>query len=118
MWNSVPLTICVEYFLFAAGTAVFLTETRTKDRVGNLALWTLLGTLGLLYGASLFGPAPPNMHVLAYSVLAIWLTVPWAAWADRHRQSRSEQRAMPSYRCGIRLVLAARPALPTNPFPQ
>jgi hypothetical protein len=90
MWNSLPLTIVVEYALLAAGIAIYLSMTRAKDRIGNLALWLLLGLLAVLYPASLFGPPPPSVPALAWSAIAIWLTVPWAAWADRHRQSRSE----------------------------
>jgi len=41
-----------------------------------------------VYFASTFGPPPPNVRVLAVSALVIWLTVPWAAWADRHRMPR------------------------------
>lgn len=89
MWNSVPLTMLVEYLLFAAGIAVYVGVTRAKDRTGNLALWSLLGLLGVIYVGSVFGPPPPSMKILAESALAIWLTVPWAAWADRHRQPRT-----------------------------
>jgi len=86
MWNSVPLTICVEYILFAAGLAIYLSATHAKDALGNWALWSLVGLLAVLYAASLFGSPPPSVKVLAWSAIAIWLTVPWAAWADRHRQ--------------------------------
>jgi hypothetical protein len=86
MWNSVPLTISVEYVLFAAGIAVYVSATRAKDITGKLALWSLVGLLGVLYPASLFGPPPPSVQVLAWSAIAIWLTVPWAAWAGCHRQ--------------------------------
>jgi hypothetical protein len=86
MWNFIPLTISVEYVLFAAGIALYLSATRAKDTTGKLALWLLFGLLGVLYPASLFGPPPPSVQALAGSALAIWLTVPWAAWADRHRQ--------------------------------
>ncbi len=89
MWNSVPLTISVEYVLFAAGIALYVSATRAKDTAGNLALWSLVGLLGVLYPASLFGPPPPSVQALAWSAFVIWLTVPWAAWADRHRQSGS-----------------------------
>jgi hypothetical protein len=87
MWNSVPLTIAVEYALYAAGIAVYLSVTRAKDKTGKVALWSLIGLLAVLYPASLFGPPPPSVKALAWSALAIWLTVPWAAWADRHRQA-------------------------------
>jgi hypothetical protein len=97
MWNSLPLTIFVEYALFAAGTAVYLGATRAKDRAGNLVLWSLLGLLAVLYPASLFGSPPPSVQVLAWSAISIWLTVPWAAWADRHRQSCSGRPATPPH---------------------
>ena len=32
MWNSVPLTLVVEYVLFAAGIAVYVSATRAKDK--------------------------------------------------------------------------------------
>jgi hypothetical protein len=97
MWNSVPLTILVEYTLLAAGIAIYVSVTRAMDRAGNLALWSLLCLLAVLYPASLFGPPPPSVQVLAWSAIAIWITVPWAAWADRHRQSRSERLETPSH---------------------
>jgi len=97
MWNSVPLTMLVEYLLFAAGIAVYVSVTRAKDRTGNLALWSLLGLLGVIYAGSVFGPPPPSVKILAESALAIWLTVPWAAWADRHRQSRTGESEATSH---------------------
>ena len=96
MWNSVGLTFVVEYALFAAGIALYFTATRAKDKTGTLALWSLILFLGATYPASMFGPPPPDTKVLAETALAIWLTVPWAVWADRHRQSSPAERAVPS----------------------
>jgi hypothetical protein len=86
MWNSMPLTLSVEYLLFAVGIALYISATRAKDAKGNLVLWSFIGVLAVLYPASLFGPPPASVHALAWSAIGIWLTVPWAAWADRHRQ--------------------------------
>lgn len=88
MWQSLVLTLVVEYGLFALGIAIYLNCTRAMDRTGNFALWSLLGLLAAIYLGSVFGPPPPNVHALAFSALGIWLTVPWAGWVDRHRQSR------------------------------
>lgn len=96
MWNSIPLTISVEYVLFALGIAIYISATRARDTTGRLALWSLVVLLGVLYPASLFGPPPPSVQALAWSAIAIWLTVPWAAWADRHRQSNSGKPETPS----------------------
>lgn len=87
MWNSVGLTFAVEYLLFAAGIALYLSATRTKDKTGIVAFWSLAVFLGAIYPVAMFGPPPPNVQALAFSALAMWLTVPWAAWTDRHRQS-------------------------------
>lgn len=87
MWNSVPLTISVEYVLFATGIVLYVSATRAKDLIGHLAFWSLVGLLGIGFATSLSGAPPPSVQVLAWSGLAMWLMVPWAAWADRHRQS-------------------------------
>jgi len=97
MWNSLPLTILVEFLVFTTGIAVYVGVTRAKDRTGNAALWSLLGFLAVAYVGSLYGPPPPNVRVLAESALAIWLTVPWAAWADRHRQAGVKENAATSH---------------------
>jgi hypothetical protein len=96
MWQSIPLTIFVEYVLFAAGIALYVGATRAKDKTGKLALWSLVGLLGVVYPASLFGPPPPSVQALAWSAIAIWLTLPWAAWADRHRQTVPGRPGTPS----------------------
>jgi hypothetical protein len=86
LWNSIPGTLAAELALYGAGIAIYLRSTQAKDGTGNYALWSLLGLLFVIYIASLIGPPPPSVRVLASTALAIWLTVPWAAWADRHRQ--------------------------------
>jgi len=93
MWNSLPLTLLVEYGLFTAGVAIYLTSTRPKagphNSGRNYAFWSLIIFLALVYPASLFGPPPPSVRALAISGLAIWLTIPWAAAADRRRDPKS-----------------------------
>lgn len=96
MWNSIPLTISVEYVLFAAGVAIYISTTRAKDTTGKWVIWSLVGLLAVLYPPSLFGPPPPSVKILAWSAIAIWLTVPWAAWADRHRQVDPGKPGTPS----------------------
>ena len=89
MWYSVPLTVFVEFVLFAAGIALYISATRAKDRTGNLAFWSLAGLLGVVFATSFSGPPPPSVQALAWGAPAMWLTVPWAAWADRHRRCGS-----------------------------
>src|SRR5690242_11587712 len=85
IWNSLPLTLIWEFALYGTGIAVYLSTTRGKDQAGQYALWSLFIFLVVSYLASISGPPPPRVHVLALTALGIWLTVPWASWADRHR---------------------------------
>jgi len=85
LWNSMPGTLLAELAIYTVGIAIYLSVTRKKDRTGKVALWAFLIFLVVAYFSSLFGPPPPNVHALAFSALAMWLLVPWAAWADRHR---------------------------------
>lgn len=79
MWNSLPLTLMVEFGLFAAGLVLYLNATRSQGG-WNFGFWSLALFLAVMYPASLFGPPPPSVHVLAFSALALWLAIPWAAW--------------------------------------
>ena len=86
LWNSVPATLAVEIGLYVVGTAIYLKTTRAADRTGFYVLWSLLIFLLAVYLANAFGPPPPSVSALAVTALALWLTIPWAAWADRHRK--------------------------------
>jgi hypothetical protein len=88
LWNSWPGSISAELLLFGVGIYFYLRATRARDRVGAWAVWSLIALLSLGWLATLFGPPPPDTHQLAIGALAIWITVPWAAWADAHRESR------------------------------
>ncbi|MGB9074556.1 MAG: hypothetical protein WCC22_18115 [Terriglobales bacterium] len=86
LWNSWPASLSVEAILFGAGIWLYVASTRARDRVGTYALWSLVALLLLGWLRALFGPPPPNTHQLALGALAMWVVVPWAWWADRHRE--------------------------------
>jgi hypothetical protein len=85
LWNSVPGTILAEGALFVAGVAVYLTSTRSKDRVGTAALWSLVGILAVIGGLNYVTPPPPDVTSIAVVGNSLWFFVLWAFWADRHR---------------------------------
>ena len=85
LWDSLPATLVVELALFAAGVALYLRTTKAVDRVGSIALWSLVGLLLAIYAANLFGPPPPAVGPIAWAGHAQWLLVAWAYWVDRHR---------------------------------
>ena len=86
MWNSLAATIVIEGSLFALGVLIYVRATRARDRVGSLALWSLVGFLVLVWLANIFGPPPPSSTAVAWSAQAVWLLVAWGYWVDRHRQ--------------------------------
>lgn len=89
LWNSIAGTLIVELVLFAVGSAIYLSVTRAKDKIGSLSLWGFLLFLLVIYLASSFNPdVPPQSHI-AWGALSMWIFVPWAYWIDRHRELRA-----------------------------
>ena len=87
MWNSLPLTVIIEFGLFCIGLLLYLRAACSKGR-RSYGLWSFVLFLAVVYAASLFGPPPPSVRVVALSALALWLTIPWAAWGDRQREAQ------------------------------
>ena len=85
LWNSIPGTIVAELGLMAVGTVLYLASTDARTRTGLLAFWSLIVFLVGVWFASLFGPPPPDVTTLAFSVLGLWLLIPWAYWIDHTR---------------------------------
>ncbi|HUJ49058.1 MAG TPA: hypothetical protein VLW25_02640 [Bryobacteraceae bacterium] len=88
LWNSPAATLAVELVLFAIGIALYLNATRARDRIGHWALWPLLILLLAVYIGPSSSAPPPSERAIALTTLALWITVPWAAWADAHRSIR------------------------------
>jgi high-affinity Fe2+/Pb2+ permease len=86
LWNSVGGTVAVELVMFFGGLAIYLSQTRARDKTGQIALWSLVVLLVVIWVSATFGPPPPSLNALQYSGLALWLTVAWGYWIDRHRE--------------------------------
>jgi len=89
LWNSVPATIAVEVGMLVLGLTLYLRATKARDRIGSIALWSLVVFLGIIYVLNLTSPPPPNARAIAFAGLAQWLFVPWGVWIDRHREARA-----------------------------
>ena len=85
LWNYPGTTLAVESMLFIVGTALYLSVTRARDRIGRNALYALIVVLVAIYFAALYGPPPPNSSAVAVAGHLSWLFVAWAYWVDRHR---------------------------------
>lgn len=90
MWSSLQLTLVVEFGLFFFGAILYLMASRSKGG-WSYGFFSFVGFLAGIYVASLFGPPPLSVRAVAFSALALWLTIPWAAWADRQREPRPEE---------------------------
>jgi len=86
LWNNWVAEITVEVAIFAAGIWMYSTITRARADVGRYAFWALMGFLFLGWVASLLAGAPPNARSMAWGALSMWIVVPWAWWADKHRE--------------------------------
>jgi len=86
LWNLWPAAITVEVLLFFGGLWIYLCATRARDNAGRYGLWSLLAFLFFGWVATMFAGAPPNVNSLAWGGMTMWLTVPWAGWADSHRE--------------------------------
>ena len=88
LWNWVAGTVIVEGLMFAAGTWMYLRETRARDTAGRYGLGALLALLVVSYVGSLFTGPPPTLRALEIGGIVFgWLLVLLAAWADRHRET-------------------------------
>jgi hypothetical protein len=85
LWNSWAASITMEVLFFGAGLGIYLSCTRARDNTGRYAFWALIAFLSFGWVSTLFAGTPPNVAALAWGGIAMWLTVPWGGWADRHR---------------------------------
>ena len=88
LWSSKRLTLMIDGGIFLAGLFTYLRTTRSRDRTGRWALWTMVALLVFVFVSSLFDPPPAESATVAWGALTLWLFVPWSWWIDRHRESR------------------------------
>jgi hypothetical protein len=87
LWNSRAGSISAELLIFGAGLWAYLDSTRARDSVGGYGFWALMALLFFGWVSTLFGGPPPSITAMAWGAMTMWLTVPWACWADAHRKT-------------------------------
>jgi membrane-bound metal-dependent hydrolase YbcI (DUF457 family) len=87
LWNSVVATIILEGFLFASGIYLYIRTTKSKNKKGTIAFWSLIIFLVIMYAMNLFGPPPPSTDAIAWAGLSMWLFVLWSWWIERNREA-------------------------------
>lgn len=87
LWQSIPATFAVEGLMFAAGIALYVHATKSRDRTGTIAWWTMVGLLLALYFPGPWSSPPPSENTVAvFGIVALAIFGPWAYWIDRHRE--------------------------------
>jgi membrane-bound metal-dependent hydrolase YbcI (DUF457 family) len=87
LWNSIPATVVVESILFVAGVVIYLRTTRARGRAGQLALWSLVALLAIIYLANSQGQASPGRTmVVVAAFIGTALILAWAHWIERSRE--------------------------------
>jgi hypothetical protein len=88
LWNHVALTLIIELIIFLAGTYIYATFTKTRNKIGKWMLWTLVTLLVLVQVGNTFGPAPSDsvmkLFVSFTTLMAIIISI--ASWVDRNRE--------------------------------
>jgi hypothetical protein len=85
LWNSIPLTLIVEGAMWIFGIAVYLRVPGRRTIGANIAFWSLVAVCTVMWASGPWGPLPPSENALGWFAMIGWLTVPWAALADRRR---------------------------------
>jgi hypothetical protein len=88
LWSSLAGTLIVEFAIFTIGVWLYVRTTQPRDRIGSVALWTLVAFLAIVMVANVFGPPPPSATAVAWAAQAMWLLVVWGYWVDHHRRPR------------------------------
>lgn len=84
LWNNLTATLIAELLVLGIGVAVYGTLRSHRHPVRLARLLVLVVVLVGAYLASIFGPPPPSMTIVAVSDLVFLLAVAaLAAWADR-----------------------------------
>ena len=84
LWNSIAGTLVIEGAMWIAGIWLYLAPRRATGWVGPAALWSFILVCTLMWASGPWSPLPETERAIGWFGLIGWITVPWAALADRH----------------------------------
>ncbi len=91
LYSNPAIAAPIEFGLFAAGIAYYLSKTKATDRTGTWAFWAMVAFL-LALGFSGFIPGIPTV----FPIFVINLLLLFGIWIDRHRSLRGRADAHPA----------------------
>jgi membrane-bound metal-dependent hydrolase YbcI (DUF457 family) len=83
LWNSVPATLLLEGSLWIAALVMYLRARPLEGWGPRLAFWSFVLVCTVMWAAGPWSPPPPDARSLGMFGLIGWITIPWAALADR-----------------------------------
>jgi hypothetical protein len=94
LWNYVAVTLVIEAIIFLAGTFIYITFTKAKNKIGKWGLWSLVVFLLLITLSNTFGPPPPDsvMTLFVSLVVLMGIIVSLSYWVDRNREITQQIR--------------------------
>lgn len=87
LWNSIPITLFLEFGILILGIWGYLRITKAKDKFGIYGFWSLILFLVAVEMINLFSPPPSSMRAVAWIGNTQWLLVVWAYMIDKHRSA-------------------------------
>lgn len=86
LWNFRSAEIAVEATLFLVGIAVYVRSTTAKRKMGTVGFAILMSILAVIWLGGVFGPPPPNINIVAWSIIvSMPIILLWSHAIDRAR---------------------------------
>lgn len=86
LWNNFMGTVILEILIFGIGAYLYLSATKSKNKIGTYSFIGLVVFLILIYVVNLLGPPPDSVEAIGIVGNAQWLIVFWGYWIDRNRE--------------------------------
>jgi hypothetical protein len=84
LWNFRAAEVAVEALLFIAGIAVYVRGTKATKRMGTIGFAIFMVALAAIWLGGAFGPPPPDIKVVAWSIVVSMPIILLTAWAVDH----------------------------------
>ena len=92
LWNNFAVSVLLEVLIFGLGAYLYLSVTKSKNKIGTYSLIGLITFLLLMYIANLFGPPPDSITAIGLVGNAEWLIILWGYWIDKNREPYDKQK--------------------------